>query len=473
MLIFSAQDVSKLIEKTFPALAGARRANRGADDQKTEWLMGQSDSLLIIGSSAKDIEKVLIRQAGGSVPSLSEQPAFASSFNAMFRDALSYGWVNLKAIVDLAARQMPQRTDEDAQDQGNPLMPRPDKILSALGLTGLQSLSLSLRQEPEGSVAQVRIAVPESARKGLFKILAFEAKDAGPPPFVPADAVQFSRVRLDLPKAWQALENTLVEAVPQMAGVIKLLVDNAGKDRDPEFDLRKNLIANLGDDIVSYQKAPRKQTLQDLESPPSLWLISSPKAEQLAASLRALSSVIPQRSAKVREREFLGRTVYSINFSLPSMDGRPSPDRLLNYAASGSYVVFSYDQAMLEEYLRNSGTAPKALRDTPGLAQAAQKVGGLGTGFFSFENQLESTRAMLEILKKESGSLANLFGGASVAARFGLPDDKTLQEWVDFSLLPPFEQVARYFHFVVSAGAMTPEGIQLTVFMPVPPKMKK
>ena len=61
-----------------------------------------------------------------------------------------------------------------------------------------------------------------------------------------------------------------------MASVIKLVVDNAGKEKDPNFDLRKQLIANLGDDVISYQKTPRQTTLADLSSPPSLFLISSP-----------------------------------------------------------------------------------------------------------------------------------------------------------------------------------------------------
>jgi len=42
----------------------------------------------------------------------------------------------------------------------------------------------------------------------------------------------------------------------EAAGVLKLLIDNAGKDKDPDFDLRKNLFANLGDDLITYQKIP-------------------------------------------------------------------------------------------------------------------------------------------------------------------------------------------------------------------------
>ena len=131
------------------------------------------------------------------------------------------------------------------------------------------------------------------------------------------------------------------------------MIDYAGKDKDPDFDLRKNLIANLGDDFISYQKSPRKQTLADLSSPPSLFLISSPKAEQLAGAIKALSSFLPQQS-KLKEREFLGRKVYSMG--LPGGGGgrgRVKPaDTTLSYAASGGYLALSTDAAMLEEFLR-------------------------------------------------------------------------------------------------------------------------
>ena len=73
--------------------------------------------------------------------------------------------------------------------------------------------------------------------------------------------MKFTRWRLDLQKAWNTFENMMGEINPQFAGGIKMMLDLAGKDKDPDFDLRKSLIANLGDDIISYQKPPRGQTL--------------------------------------------------------------------------------------------------------------------------------------------------------------------------------------------------------------------
>lgn len=473
-LIFSSDDLSKTLDKAFPdpnaghETLDAPKPKKAA--RKLQWLVGQSGTLFVLGSSAKDIEKVLILQSGGSVPALADQASFAANHTAHFRDALSYGWVNLKTIVEVLSKKSAKA--ESQPDQDPPAL-NSEKLLSALGLTALQSLSFQLRDSAEGCLFDVLLSVPESNRKGIFRILSYEAKEANPPPFVPADAVKFVRWRLDMPKAWATLESTLNDVNPSIGGVIKLVVDTAGKDKDPNFDLRKNLIGNLGDDIISYEKAPRKQTLNDLNSPPSLFLLSSSNADQLAGALKALGSLLSQPS-KMKDREFLGRKVYSM--SLPaglggSGGGKPI-DRTLHYAASGGYVALSTDVAMLEEYLRsNQG---KALRSLPGLIQAAEKVGGTGTGLFGFENQSETMRATFETLRKESGTLANLFGNSPLAGRLGMSEGQNkFKDWFDFSLLPAYEKVAKYFYITVWSGSVSSEGLRFKVFAPTPPQSKQ
>jgi hypothetical protein len=474
-LILKADDLKKTLKKTFPDANDAGESLEPPKPDKAEknleLLVGQSGGLLVVGTSARDIEKVLSSQAGGGVSTLAEQATFASSYNSLFRDAQAYGWINTKSIIDVLVKGAAKGGDNEQARP--PMAPRMDKLLGAVGLTGLQSIALNLRDTSDGCVVNFQLNVPEAQRRGLFKLFSFEAKDAAPPPFVPADAVKFSRLRLDLQKAWITLENALVEAIPQAAGFIKLIVDNAGKDKDPDFDLRKNLLANLGDDVISYQKAPRKQTLAELNSPPSLYLIGSSRADQVAAAVKALGAVLPQ--PKVKEREFLGRTVYTLGLPPTPLPGGGRPvERTLHYTASGGYVALSTDVAMLEEFLRGGDSTAKALRDAPGLAGTAQKIGGLSTGLFGYENQQESARALVETLKKDSGTLASLLGNSPLAGRFGVDGGANkLKEWVDFSLLPPFEAIAKYFYLTLYTGSVTPEGLSFKVFTPNPPQLKK
>ena len=149
-------------------------------------------------------------------------------------------------------------------------------------------------------------------------------------------------------------------------------------------------------------------------------------------------------------------------------------DRTLHYTASGGYVALSTDVAMLEEFLRSGDSAAKALRDTPGLASSAQKIGGMSTGLFGYENQLETSRALVETLKKDSGTLATLFGNSPFAGRFGMDDGANkFKEWVDFSLLPPFDTISKYFYLNLYTGNVTGEGLSFKIFTPNPPQLKK
>lgn len=472
-LIFKSGELKKSLGKAFPNSKQADESleppKPGDAEKNSELIVGQSGSLFIVGTAAKPIEKVLANQAGSGTATLSEQAAFAASHGPLFRDAQVYGWINTKTIMDTAMKTLDKESGGKQQGRGG-MGPRPDQIMGAVGLTGLQTMAFHLRDTGDGQMLGFNLGVPESQRRGLFKIFAFESKDANPPAFVPADAVKFSRIRLDLQKSWAALEAAVTEAVPQAGTLIKMMMDNAGKDKDPNFDLRKNLIANLGDDVISYQKAPRKQTISDLNSPPSLILIGSPRAEQMASAIKALGAVMPQ--PKVKEREFLGRTVYALGLPPASgADGRPV-ERTLHYAGSGGYVAMSTDIAMLEEFLRSGDSTGKALRDVAGLKDAAQKVGGMATGMFGYENTVETARSAIEILKKDSGSLASLLGGSPMAGQLEDSMEK-FKEWVDFSLLPSFDKIAKYFHITVASGAVTAEGMSFKVYTPNPPQLKK
>jgi hypothetical protein len=47
--------------------------------------------------------------------------------------------------------------------------------------------------------------------------------------------------------------------------------------------------------------------------------------------------------------------------------------------------------------------------------------------------------------------------------------EKNWQEWLDFSLLPPFERVAPLFHFSVYGLTANVEGVSFRMFSPAPP----
>ena len=480
----STNDVPQTLRKLLPNRPEVQELGDDKESRKNlpkdELAVGQFESLLLVGNSTKALEKVVVRLTGGTLPALGETAAYQANHMAMFRDSPIYGWVNAKALVDLVARRAAEKTDN--ADAPNPFDLKPDKVLSALGLSSLKTIAGSFQESNEGVLFQAFLGIPEAGRQGIFKLLAGEPKESTPPRFVPADAVKFQRWRLDGQKAWATLEKALSDISPQLVGGLNFLLDTANtaaRDKDPGFDIRKNLIGNLGDDMITYEKAPRGATPADLRAPSSIFLVGSPQPEQLAAALKSILVYLSQQAgAPPQEREFLGRKIYSVPLRPMGPPGGPAPATpvSLHYAAGGGYLALSTDAAMVEEYLRSGESDAKALRDVPGLTDAAQKVAGPGASLFGYQNEAETFRVLFELLRKDGGSTMGASNGSGLGmlqAGLGLPAaGQDLKDWLDFSLLPPFEKISKYFYFSVYGGSATVDGLMLKAFDPVPPALK-
>jgi hypothetical protein len=433
--------------------------------QKVELTFGQSGSLLIVSQSSQVIEKILARQAGGLLAGLDEQPDFQKDFAARFQGAPFFAWFNAGAVLAEAAK--PQA----ALGGQSPLADTEagEGALDTLGLTGLTTASVACRDTPEGLNLQFFVGAPESSRSGLLAILATEARDSGPPPFVPADAVKFSRMRLDLPKSWRLLQSILNDVNPAAAQMLNSVLDLAGKADDEKYDLKTELPASLGDDLITYQRNPVNMTLGDLRQAPEIFLIGSPNPWRLGMAIKAAVGLLVPAGG-IKDREFLGRRIYSASLPVTLQGG----SHTYYFAASSGYVALTGDVGMMEDFLRSNDSDKPGLSQKPGLADAAQKAGGgMSAGIFSYSNDQESMRALVETLRKETvsgnellGLLGFEFGQEKIS---GAEEVSHFKDWCDFSLLPPADALAPYFNYSVWVGGFTPEGFRLNCFMPAVP----
>lgn len=418
-----------------------------------ELTFGQVDSALVLATSLQGLDRVVARLTGGSVPSLGETADFQSASAAgEFREATVYGYLQAAALVETLG----SGGAGGAAEGGFGLQPK--QLVAAIGLDGFRSVAASARQGETGLAMRLCVAVPESRRTGLFKLLRFEAKDAGPPAFVPADAAEFQRIRINGQQVWTGVESLLRQVAPQLNTILAMSINALGKDRDPNFDFRKMFFGNLGDDWVSYEKAPRGKTLPELQNPPSVSLLGAVNPNEMLAAVRSLASLLPGGADDLKEREVNGRKILSVKLPV----GPGQPPRLLEIAASGGYVAFASDSAILEEFLRSSESSARSLKDLPGLSEAAQQVGGMTTGVFGFQNQRESVAGLWEALRT-GGSLDKIV--PSMTSR----QVEEAGSWLDFSVLPPFELVSKYFGMNVNSAAWDPAGFMIRSFAP-PPK---
>lgn len=476
-LIFTDADVKKVMGDLFPKKdkdeEGGGKDKKSDNDKSAandptarhEWLLGQSDSLLLLGNSAANLEKILALQAGGSGDTLSESPNFSTWRDAVFRPADFYFYGNVQEVLALLKKELANSPTEQGRKRGAGPGGSPLQWIDGFGVGAIKAVTYAGRMTPEGSFGDLKISIPEGERAGLVKMLAFENKEAGAPPFVPEDVLKFTRTRVDLQKTFKVLEETLAKVIPQSATLIKMVMDTAGKDKDPDFDLRKNLFGNLGDDLMNYTRAPKEKTLESMSSPPSLTLIGARSPDQLMTAVKTLSSLLSAQGGR-KERDFLGHKVLTL--------GMPEGQESVSITTHGGYLVIAQEPTLLEEYLRSSDQKTKPLNGVAGLADEAQKIKGTATGMFGYKNDAASARFQVEVLKKESGSIANVVAGLPIASTFGWDEDaKAFKDWVDFSLLPPFDQISKYFYHSLYTGEFTPQGFEMRFMSPMPPQLKK
>lgn len=430
---------------------------------------GRSGSLLVVSLSKTDVDKVLALQAGGSVLSLGQAPAFVNDFNNTFRNTLGYFWINPQPILAAAK----QRIEQAASEQNEMMGPNPAVIMKALGLEGLKTIAYAFSKEDNGITADMTVGVDELGRRGLFEILAFETKDASPPRFVPLDVISFSRVRLDAQRTWRAVESTIGAIMPPFVAVLNMQLEGIGKEQDATFDFKRNLLGNIGDDIIYYSKPFRGSTLVDLSTPPELYLIGSPNADALAKAVQTATAQIAEQLGGAEVREFQGRTIHTIK--LPAMqttpDGEPT-EQYISYVASGGYLAISTDAATLEEYVRSAGEASDPLIAKPGLRAAADKVGGMNTGYFTYSDNRAMMRTIYDFLREQQDGEGES-GFLQMLGMMGMADQlETIKEAFDVDLLPPFSEIEKYFNFSVGGGKVDSNGYEVRGYSPYPPNYR-
>jgi hypothetical protein len=472
VVTLSSNDVPGVLAKIFPTSQPVQELGKENPPPPPpgKLYVGQFASLLIAGNSRADIDTVSARLTGGSNPALSDNPLFAADRLSQFHGApLYYGWFNAKTFIEVLVH-LPEAESNPEAPSPMPAIPW-KKILSVSGLGGLKSVSFSGRQSREGAEADFFISAPEAAREGLIKIISANQKDANPPPFVPADAVKFWRWRVDGQQSWATLLKMVGDFSPVALASLNSFLDianSSAQQQDPDFDIRKNLIGNLGDDWISYQKKPAGMTLADLNQAPSVFIFAASHPDQAALALKSLMGLGFSQENAPPTRDFLGRKIYAIPLRpRATMGTTAATPRSLYCTASGGYVAFSGNVSLVEDYLRSAESHVKPLRETDGLAEAAQRVGGTGGGLFGYENQRELMRAFFDALKNnphslsgDSSMLMGLWGG-------------NLGDWLDFSLMPDYDQVAKYFYFSVYSGSTTTDGLTFRFFSPRPPELRQ
>jgi hypothetical protein len=415
--------------------------------------LGQSGSLLLLSTSPTAIGRILRRQSGADPKSISAHPALRRSRSGFFTDAVVCGWAD-------PVRMLPPLLRMQA---GRESVFRPETIVRFFGLGSLKSAAFAMHCDAGGTRFEISVDSPVAERTGLLKFTRLAAEESAPPMSVPQSVLAVSRFRIDLKAVLAGLEQFVVDAEPAAKGAIELITETAGKDEDPDYSLRHGLLDNLGDDVVVYQPAPSTNTVEALLFPAQVVLLASPAPGRLANAVRVLANTLSPEPGSITIRTLGESRLHRLK-----SPGGGDDDGGFSFAAVPGYVAFSSDESLIEPLLQPSGTNASSLKDLPGLREAAEQVGGLGTGWFSYQNQRETLRHQLAGVRRLDGGPVDLslLGRVWLLFNAGQTDRPPL---FDYKLFPAFDAVSKYLGYSVAAGQATDDGYRFRLFIPAPP----
>jgi hypothetical protein len=83
-------------------------------------------------------------------------------------------------------------------------------------------------------------------------------------------------------------------------------------------------------------------------------------------------------------------------------------------------------------------------------------------------------KPVFDILRTQPVTLSEILGTPQALGDLSPGDQvSTLREWADFSLLPSFDAVSKYFYYSVYAGSFSAEGFTMKIFAPTPPALRQ
>lgn len=246
---------------------------------------------------------------------------------------------------------------------------------------------------------------------GVMQVFSCPAADLTPPDWVNAEVSQYQCINWDLQTAYSAIE-TMYDTFNRRPGAFAAQVDAVPLPgglhiKDDVVDLfvgKIHIVANTGD--------PADPTTQ------RMLLAMEVESEDDAQSL--VDVIVEQSNGNVEEREFQGSTIYETR----DLGAGSAPFNKPAFAIHDGLLVFGSSGASVEEVLRPSGS------ESP-LSQSKN--------YAAISEHLPEEVSMLAYGESES-QYASIYE----LARSGQLDAAT-EGVVDFSLLPEFSELAKYF----------------------------
>jgi hypothetical protein len=476
--------VGKIVEKAVEK--GARRETEDYRGVTTTRITQEPSKALsycfiddcLIGSMSPEVLKFVIAQVkGAGSSSLADDADYNAALRAVGPAAEGQigFYVNIKQIVKTTL----------AEDTAG----KAKTLISNLGLDNVTSFggSIDVGRGPGGTSFGKAFLKIDGDKKGVCKMLDVESAALRIPQFVSASSSSVSIINLNIKKAYAELGAILGNFSPPMAAMLNMPLLPPGPQGEPPLQLKADIIDHLGSQIVVAQSIKKPSSdagaagaaqEQASAAPQTLVAVAIDNRNALEKSLSTLHDKMIAPGNPDARRQLLGHTIYTVDLSgfLPfwgpnprtPMQAPPRPDAGVPKAPPAAFTVTDTHlilggEATVERAIRAlGGSQAESIDSAKWFAKAKSNIPS-AAGLAGLQDNAASGEyfwsTMRELQKKEKGSGNQIGVGVSSASLF--PQMMLSQggsDMFDFSLLPEFDAVRKYFGLSASYGISRPDG---------------
>jgi len=375
--------------------------------------------------------------------------------------------------------------------------------IANLGLDNVTSLGCSIGSDAgEGSSFGKAFLKIEGRKKGICKMLDIESATFRAPQFISALVCSVSFVNLNIQNAYNELANILTGFSPQFAAMMYMPLLPPSPQGEPPLQLKADIIDHLGSQIITAQSKPLFNA-GAWPSTESLVAVAVNDSSALEKSLSFLHSRVIAPNNPDARRELLGHTLYLVAppTMLPasrpgertpmqaplevSSDDQPPPRpcRLLTgqaparpgapkmpklaFAVTDTHLIFASESVVEQAIRALSSTGTVSVGSANWFNKAKSAVPSV-VGLAGLQDSAASGELFWPVLRglKQSGrkgkaedSGIKIGVGTSPGSVFlQLMFSQAGSDLFNFSLLPEFDAVRKYFGLSAFYGISRPDG---------------
>ncbi|MFZ0033411.1 MAG: DUF3352 domain-containing protein [Sedimentisphaerales bacterium] len=407
-----------------------------------------------IAATNLDLLKFVIAHIKGSAsPTLADDTDYDAAMKTIGPHHDIDFYINIKQIIKTLLAE-----DHDGEAH---------KWTTNLGIDNIAALgcSVAVGRSPAGSASAKAFLKINGTKKGICKMLDAESAVFNAPRFIPASAYSATFLNLNIKKAYDELYSILYSFNPQYIAMMQALDLPDSPDGEPGLKFKTDVIAHLGSQIVLSQYVNKPFSNASIPAESFIALAVNDR-NALEKSLSLLYSKMIAPNNPDARRELLGHTIYRLNSSAlplfkPGMAPMQAPSEsnapqtpTLAFTVTDTHLIFA-SEPVVERVIRALSST-----DAPSIGSAkwftsAKSVVPSVVGMAILEDNAASSEIFWWLAKQSSKS-----GDTSTSANPNpaLMSSQMGFDLFNFSLLPEFDAVRKYFGLSAFYGISTPDG---------------